>query len=76
VADSASGLSARLDPAAWLFPNTDLSVHLHRPPRHEWVGVQANTVIGPSGAAVATASLHDLDGAVGSSAQILTVRAR
>lgn len=76
VADSASGLSSRLDPGQWLFPNTDLSVHLHRIPRGDWVGVQANTVIGPTGAAVATASLHDLDGAVGSSAQILTVRAR
>jgi hypothetical protein len=76
VADSASGMSARLDPTEWLFPNTDLTVHLHRTPRGEWVGVQANTVIGPSGAAVATATLHDLDGAVGSSAQILTVRHR
>jgi len=76
VADSASGMSSRLDPADWLFPNTDLTVHLHRMPRGEWVGVQANTVIGPTGAAVATATLHDLDGAVGSSAQILTVRAR
>ncbi|HEY3262034.1 MAG TPA: thioesterase family protein [Pseudonocardiaceae bacterium] len=76
VADSASGMSARLDPARWLFPNTDLTVHLHRMPRGDWVGVEANTVIGPTGAAVATATLHDRDGAVGSSAQILTVRAR
>lgn len=76
VADSASGLSARLDPAIWLFPNTDLTVHLHRSPRGEWVGVQANTAIGPTGAGVATATLHDLDGSVGTSSQILTVRAR
>jgi len=76
VADSASGISARLDPIAWLFPNTDLTVHLHRTPRGNWTGIRANTVIGPTGAAVATATLHDLDGAVGASSQILTVRAR
>jgi hypothetical protein len=76
VADSASGLSARLDAAQWYFPNTDLSVHLHRSPAGEWVGVQANTAIGPTGAGVATATLHDLDGSVGCSSQILTVRAR
>ena len=76
VADSASGLSARLDPADWLFPNTDLTVHLHRMPRGDWAGIRANTVLGPTGAAVARATLHDLDGAVGTSSQILTVRAR
>lgn len=76
VADSASGLSARLDPTRWLFPNTDLTVHLHRRPRGDWVGIRARTVVGPTGAAVATATLHDLDGPVGGSSQVLTVRAR
>lgn len=76
VADSASGISARLDPVEWLFPNTDLTVHLHRVPRGDWAGIRANTVLGPTGAAVATATLHDLNGPVGTSAQVLTVRAR
>jgi hypothetical protein len=76
VADSASGMSARLSPTRWLFPNTDLTVHVHRAPQGEWVGMQAQTVIGPSGAAVTTAVLHDLNGPVASSAQILTVRTR
>lgn len=76
VADSASGMSAELDPARWLFPNTDLTVHLHRAPTGDWVGVRAATVLGPAGVAVTNAELHDLDGPVGSSAQVLTVRAR
>jgi len=76
VADSASGTSTRLDPAAWLFPNTDLTVHLHRTPEGDWAGIRAKTVLGPTGAAVASATLHDLNGSVGASAQILTVRAR
>lgn len=75
VADSASGLSARLDPAdGWLFPNTDLTVHLHRTPNGPWVGVNATTVVGADGAAVARATLSDETGPVGASAQILTVR--
>lgn len=77
VTDSASGLSARLDPGAgWLFPNTDLTVHLHRTPSGPWAGLDANTVLGPTGAAVANATLSDENGPVGSSAQILTVRRR
>ncbi|HEY0641720.1 MAG TPA: thioesterase family protein [Pseudonocardiaceae bacterium] len=77
VTDSASGLSARLNPAeGWLFPNTDLTVHIHRPPVGEWAGLRARTVIGPAGTGVATAVLHDLNGPVGHSSQILTVRAR
>jgi hypothetical protein len=76
VADSASGVSQRLDPTRWLFPNTDLTVHLHRQPRGDWAGIRANTVVGPGGVAVATATLHDLDGPVGNSAQVLTVRTR
>jgi len=45
-------------------------------PRGDWAGIRANTVLGPTGAAVARATLHDLDGAVGTGSQILTVRAR
>ena len=77
VTDSASGLSARLDPGAgWLFPNTDLTVHLYRPPTGRWAGLGAHTTLGPGGAAVAGAILHDGRGPVGVSAQILTVRHR
>ncbi len=77
VTDSASGLSARLDPAnGWLFPNTDLTVHVHRPFIGRWAGLSANTTLGPGGAAVATSILHDGSGPVGVSAQILTVRHR
>jgi Thioesterase-like superfamily len=76
VADSASGVSQRLDPTRWLFPNTDLTVHLHRQPYGDWAGIRANTTVGPGGVAVATSTLHDLNGPVGSGAQVLTVRTR
>jgi hypothetical protein len=76
VVDSASGLSARLDPTRWLFPNTELSVHLHRTPCGEWTGLRADTVVGPAGAGVATSIVFDRNGNVGNSAQLLTLRSR
>lgn len=76
AADSANGIGSRLDVGRWLFLNTDLTVHLHRPPAGEWVAVDAETTIGPAGAGVCAGVLHDLDGPVGRSAQVLTVRPR
>lgn len=74
--DSANGVASRLGISSWLFLNTDLSVHLHRTPTGEWIGLDANTVVGPEGAGVCSATVHDLDGPVGTSAQVLTIRRR
>ncbi|WP_323793025.1 thioesterase family protein, partial [Nocardioides sp.] len=41
--DSASGVSAALDVADWGFLNTDLTVHLLRPPVGEWICLDAET---------------------------------
>ncbi|HEY8373148.1 MAG TPA: thioesterase family protein [Pseudonocardiaceae bacterium] len=76
VADSASGVSSRLDIHRWLFVNTELTVHLHRRPVGEWIGMDAETVIGPGGVGLATSVLHDSTGPVGRSAQSLLVRGR
>lgn len=76
VADSASGASNRLSPREWIFINTDLTVHLHRDPVGEWVGMDAETVIGPTGAGTATSVLHDGSGPVGRSEQALLITPR
>lgn len=76
VADSTNGAGARLDASRWLFLNTDLTLHLHRDPVGEWVGLDADSVIGPDGAGTAFSVLHDLSGPVGRAAQALTVRPR
>ncbi|ONI85192.1 TesB-like acyl-CoA thioesterase 5 [Saccharothrix sp. ALI-22-I] len=76
VADSASGVSSRLDIRTWYSINTDLTVHLHREPVGEWFALEAQTVIGPSGVGMATSVLHDERGPVGRSAQSLFVRER
>ncbi|MFI9008389.1 thioesterase family protein [Actinosynnema sp. NPDC053489] len=76
VADSASGVSSRLDIRTWYAINTDLTVHLHREPVGEWFALDARTVIGPSGVGVASSVLHDERGPVGGTAQSLFVRER
>jgi len=76
TADSGNGASAALPPESWLFVNTELTVHLLRPPVGEWVCLDAVTAIGPTGGGLATSRLSDSDGPVGRGAQALVVRPR
>jgi hypothetical protein len=77
VADSGNGVSNQLlDPSRWWFINTELTVHIHRVPAGEWIGLDAVTVIGPDGIGVASSVLHDLEGPVGRGTQALMVRPR
>ncbi|WP_051736572.1 thioesterase family protein [Pseudonocardia halophobica] len=76
IADSANGVAASLPMKDWLFVNTELSVHLHRPPTGAWTGIDATTAIGPTGTGTVTATLFDLDGHAAHIAQELTVRHR
>ena len=76
VADNGNGASNRLDPREWYFINTELTVHVWRAPAGEWIGLDANTTIGPTGIAVATSVLHDERGAVARGNQSLLVRPR
>lgn len=72
--DSASGVSAALDPAEWSFINTELTVHLLREPVGDWVCVEAATDLSPSAAGVATSAVHDELGLVARTAQSLLVQ--
>lgn len=72
-ADSANGVSAVLDPATWMFMNTELSVHVVRPVEGDWVCVDAETTFSGTSAGLATARLLDRQGWVGRSAQSLLV---
>lgn len=74
LVDTANGVATRVPPTAWMFPNVDLSVHLHRQPRGEWVGLDTTVVFGAAGVGLTTSVLHDAYGAVGRAEQILTVR--
>lgn len=76
IADSGNGAAARLDPRAWYFINSELTVHLHREPVGEWIGLDADSVLGPHGIGTAASVLHDEQGPVGRGAQALLVRHR
>jgi hypothetical protein len=73
IADSASGISAELDWAAWSFLNVDLDVHLARPFRGDWLLMQAATQLGPDGSALARSTLSDVYGVMGAGLQTLVV---
>ena len=76
MTDAASGISAALDWQPATFANVDLTVALTRPPAGEWLGMDAATVLGGTGAAQCFAVLFDAEGAIGRSAQSLFVEPR
>jgi hypothetical protein len=71
--DSASGVSAALDPAEWGFLNTELTVHVLRPPVGEWVCLDAATTLGTGSVGIASSRVYDEQGLVAHSAQALLV---
>ncbi|WP_031470435.1 thioesterase family protein [Sciscionella sediminilitoris] len=76
VADSGSGASNMLRPDQWWFINTALTVHIHREPDGEWIGLDASTTIGPGGLGTARSELHDVHGHVAGGSQPLMIRPR
>jgi hypothetical protein len=74
--DSASGVSAALDPGTWGFLNTELTVHVLRPPVGDWVCLDAETTLGTGNVGVATSAVYDARGLVARSAQALLIAKR
>ncbi|MFF4896316.1 thioesterase family protein [Streptomyces sp. NPDC001068] len=74
LVDTANGIAVRQSPAEWMFPNVDLTIHLHRQPRAGWTGLDTKVTFGPTGQGLTSTVLHDVDGPVGHATQILTVR--
>lgn len=74
LVDTANGLSPRQDPREWMFPNVDLTIHLHRQPEGRWAGLDTSVVFGSDGQGITSTTLHDVRGPIGRAEQILTVR--
>lgn len=72
--DSASGISAALDPTQWGFLNTDLSVTIVREPVGDWICVEAETTLAPTAVGVATSNVYDELGLVAHTSQTLLVQ--
>ena len=76
AADFGNGISGALPLDRWVFVNADLTVHLARPPVGEWVGLDAVTLLGESGAGMAESALYDDGGRMGRSVQSLVLERR
>lgn len=74
--DIANGMSVRESPDLVAFPNLDLTAHLFRQPTGEHLGFDTTVSFGPGGQGLTSSVLHDLEGAFGTLAQVLTVRPR
>lgn len=71
VGDFVNGLSRLSDARRFIFMNADLTIHLHRPPSGEWVGVSAQSHWDRRGRGVATGNLFDAGSVIGRSTQTL-----
>jgi acyl-coenzyme A thioesterase PaaI-like protein len=76
TADFGNGVSAALPFERFLFINADLTIHLQRPPRGEWIDLDARTRLHRGGTGLAESVLHDLHGPVGRAFQTLVVQSR
>ena len=76
AADVGNGISAALDFRRFLFINVDLTVHLERMPKGEWIGVDATTLPRPKGVGTAESTLFDGEGRVGRALQTLLISER
>ena len=78
MVDIANGVVPRLglelSDLQWMFPNTDLQIHMHRLPKGSWLGMEAVQQYGNDGIGITSTVLHDVHGPFGRSEQILTLR--
>lgn len=76
AADFANGVGAVLDLNEYFFVNPDLSIHLHRQPRGEWIGLESLAHVDGAGAGITDTKLYDRDGEIGRAVQCLVVERR
>jgi hypothetical protein len=73
AADFGNGVSTVLPRGDFLFINPDLSIHLHRHPRGEWVALEGRSIAEDYGVGLTVCALHDERGPIGRSVQTLLV---
>ncbi len=74
-ADAGHGVGMALDTEQWSFVNPDLSVHLHRLPAGEWLGMRARTWSEPLGFGLCQTTLCDQRGVLGVALQSQVIAA-
>ncbi len=76
AADAGNGVSITLPLPRYTAINPDLTVHLHRSARGDWIGLDSITIPERDGIGMSESLLHDLDGTIGRSLQSLVVETR
>ena len=71
-----NGTYARLPFAEWSYMNADLTVSLSRPPVGEWIGMETDGIVAPTGTGLSVGQIYDEGGRVGQSAQSLLIEPR
>lgn len=71
LADCGNAFGRNDEPQRVGFPNTDLSVVLHREPEGEWLGIRSRCFWQSSGVGMSDSTLFDVQGAVGHALQTL-----
>jgi Thioesterase-like superfamily len=69
IADFGSGVSPMFSMKEWTFANLDISIHLTRLPRGDWLLIDAETESSGNGIAIARGRLGDVEGMIGTSHQ-------
>ncbi|MEE2679418.1 MAG: thioesterase family protein [Myxococcota bacterium] len=76
AADFASGAGSPLDFERFVSINPDLTIHVEREPRGEWVGVAGQTELAVDGTGQSIGDLYDLEGRTGRAQASLYVAPR
>lgn len=76
IADTANGVGSRIDAFAFTYLNTDLTIHLFDAPDGGWVGLRAESSVGPDGLGMSSAAMLNPAGPIGRVAQSLLIQRR
>ena len=76
IGDFTSGLGNYVNMERYTSPNADLSYHLVRYPRGEWLGMDAATVVGDHGVAQSRTRMFDEEGFLATSNATLVITSR
>ena len=76
AADFGNGVSGALPYDEYVFINPDLTVHVHREPSGEWIGLDSRSYYSAEATGLAESALYDEAGRVGRSVQSLFVDRR
>lgn len=76
ASDFSNGLSRMAQPWEVMFMNSEISVHLARPPKGTWIALDGESIWSTNGRGVATSHLFDTSGPIGRATQTLYLENR